>query len=72
MTWASYNATTMTVQILRLGARLFSSAAMVLSVCSAAAEAALPGADRNCPNRPIRIVTANVGGGSDFAARLIA
>jgi tripartite-type tricarboxylate transporter receptor subunit TctC len=24
------------------------------------------------PNRPIRIVTANVGGGSDFAARLIA
>ena len=48
------------------------SAAGVLFLASALAAVPGPSASADFPSRPIRIVTSETGGGSDFAARLIA
>jgi tripartite-type tricarboxylate transporter receptor subunit TctC len=49
--------------MLRTAASIF-SATMAVSAGAVGAQ--------DYPNKPIRIITASVGGGSDFAARLIA
>src|SRR5687768_10225326 len=48
------------------GTRPLSAALLVTIICAAAAQA------QTFPTWPIRIVTSDAGGGSDFAARLIA
>lgn len=50
--------------LLRITVRALSTGAMILCACSASGQ--------NYPHKPIRIVTAEIGGGQDFGARIVA
>lgn len=53
----------MSISIARLAAGMIAVGGMLLAAC--------PASGQNYPNKPIRLVTAEAGGGNDFSARLI-
>ena len=57
---------------LRLFISILSICPMVLGAGAASAQAPSTGSGQDYPNKPIRVVTSQIGGGSDFVARLVA